>query len=62
MVDFYGNLRLCFCLSFGNGKWQKTGDLKKFWDESDPIREKMKTCKAFCGISHSVRKENATLK
>jgi hypothetical protein len=49
-------------LSFGNGKWQKTGDLKKFWDESDPIREKMKTCKAFCGISHSVRKENATLK
>jgi MoaA/NifB/PqqE/SkfB family radical SAM enzyme len=62
MVDFYGNLRLCFCLSFGKGKWLQTGDLKKFWDESDPIREKMKTCNAFCGISHSVRKENATLK
>jgi molybdenum cofactor biosynthesis enzyme MoaA len=62
MVDIYGVARLCFAEDFGGMKLEKTGDLTKFWREfSLPIREKMLGCTRYCGISHSVRRESATI-
>jgi len=38
------------------------GDLVRFWHRAEPIRNAMRKCNQYCGISHSVRRENATLK
>jgi len=63
MVDLYGNAGLCFNSAFPSIPLKARGDLTTFWHErSLPIREKMKQCNRYCGISHSVRRENATLK
>ena len=63
MVDLYGKAGLCFNSAFPSFPLRAGGDLAKFWYErSLPIREKMMACNRYCGISHSVRRENATLK
>ena len=62
MVNLYGHARLCFAPRFPAFKLARRGDLGYFWEQSDRIRAMMKQCNAYCGISHSVRKENATLK
>jgi MoaA/NifB/PqqE/SkfB family radical SAM enzyme len=63
MVDLYGNAGLCFNSAFPSFLLKVRGDLTTFWYErSLPIREQMITCNRYCGISHSVRKENATWK
>jgi MoaA/NifB/PqqE/SkfB family radical SAM enzyme len=62
MIDHYGVARLCFSTAFPGMKLRKLGDLKAFWESADPIRCAMTKCNAYCGISHSVRRENATLK
>ena len=62
MVNLYGHARLCFSPKFPAYKLVSRGGLKYFWANSDNIRAMMKRCNAYCGISHSVRKENATLK
>ena len=62
MVNLYGHARLCFAPRFPAFKLTRHGDLRYFWENSGRIRAMMKQCKAYCGISHSVRKENATLK
>lgn len=61
MVDHYGVMRLCFSVKFPGVKISQKGDLNKFWKTSDPVREKMRRCNQFCGISHSVRRETATI-
>jgi MoaA/NifB/PqqE/SkfB family radical SAM enzyme len=61
MVDLEGIARLCFSTGFRGEKIEKTGDLKRFWDGTEDIRQKMRVCNRWCGISHSVRKESATL-
>ena len=61
MVDHYGVMRLCFSVKFPGVKISQKGDLKKFWESSDPLREEMRGCNQFCGISHSVRRETATI-
>jgi MoaA/NifB/PqqE/SkfB family radical SAM enzyme len=63
MVDLFGTARLCFSLVFPGFRLHKPGDLRRFWYEvSNPIRATMEGCNRHCGISHSVRRENATLK
>lgn len=62
MVNLYGLARLCFSPAFPAYKLLKPGDLQFFWEASDMIRTGMKKCNAYCGISHSVRMANATLK
>jgi len=62
MVNLYGQARLCFSPVFPAYNLSKPGNLKYFWKNSEFIRERMKNCNAYCGISHSVRRENATLK
>jgi sulfatase maturation enzyme AslB (radical SAM superfamily) len=63
MVDLYGNAGLCFNSAFPSFPLGAEGDMTTFWYEwSLPIREKMTQCNRYCGISHSVRRENATLK
>jgi MoaA/NifB/PqqE/SkfB family radical SAM enzyme len=62
MVNHYGHARLCFSPRFPAYKLVQHGDLKYFWEKSDMFRASMKKCNAYCGISHSVRKESATLK
>ncbi len=63
MVDLYGNAGLCFNSAFPSFPLRAEGDLEAFWNErSLPVREKMRKCNRYCGISHSVRRENATLK
>jgi MoaA/NifB/PqqE/SkfB family radical SAM enzyme len=62
MVDHYGVARLCFATGFPGRQLQAPGDLRAFWESADPIRAVMRNCNHYCGISHSVRRENATLK
>jgi len=63
MLDVYGKAQLCFADDYGGMNVEKPGDLRKFWYEfSPPIRDKMLTCTRYCGISHSVRRESATIR
>lgn len=62
MVDVVGNASLCFATGFPRMQLKAYGDLKSFWASSGSIRAQMATCNNLCGISHSVRRENATLK
>ena len=61
MVDHYGVARLCFSTGFPGKALRVRGDLARFWDGADPIRARMRMCNAYCGISHSVRREQSTL-
>lgn len=61
MIDHYGMARLCFANDFRGMKLEHYGDLKIFWDGANDIREKMRTCNRFCGISHSVRRETSSV-
>jgi len=62
MVDLYGVARLCFAPRFPGFHLEYPGDMRAFWEGTDMIRRMMRECRAYCGISHSVRRENATLK
>lgn len=62
MVDHYGMARLCFSTGFPGKRLAAYGDLTRFWTGADPIRARMRSCNAYCGISHSVRRESSTLK
>jgi MoaA/NifB/PqqE/SkfB family radical SAM enzyme len=62
MVDHYGFARLCFSNAFPGLQLEKLGDLTHFWNSSNSIRDDMRKCNRYCGISHSVRKENSTIK
>ena len=62
MVDHYGVARLCFSHTFPSARLRTYGDLRRFWEGSDFIREQMRHCNRYCGISHSVRRESSTLK
>jgi len=59
MVDVHGRASLCFSTAFPSRRLEKRGDLRDFW-ESPGCRKEMSTCRALCGISHSVRREHAT--
>jgi MoaA/NifB/PqqE/SkfB family radical SAM enzyme len=61
MVDHYGTARLCFSPQFPGLQLRAQGDLARFWAGADPIRNAMRQCRQFCGISHSVRRETSTL-
>ncbi|MCX7887703.1 MAG: hypothetical protein N3B01_10700 [Verrucomicrobiae bacterium] len=62
MVDMQGNARLCFSDAFPCMPLRRRGDLGRFWYEwAVPLRRKMRGCCRPCGISHSVRREPATL-
>lgn len=62
MVDLWGNARLCFSTGYPSTALARPGDLSRFWEGSDELRERMRSCNRYCGISHSVRRETATLK
>jgi hypothetical protein len=62
MVDMEGVARLCFSTKFPGYRLTKKGDLRMFWYGTDNLREYMSQCNQYCGISHSVRRVNATLK
>jgi MoaA/NifB/PqqE/SkfB family radical SAM enzyme len=61
MVDLHGRAGLCFNPAFPATQLSHRGDLRDFWEHSGPLREKMRRCNRYCGISHSVRRESATL-
>ncbi len=61
MVSHYGEARLCFSHDFRGAKLQVDGDLRRFWDGADDVRDEMRSCNKFCGISHSVRRLSCTL-
>jgi MoaA/NifB/PqqE/SkfB family radical SAM enzyme len=62
MVDIAGKASLCFAPGFPSRQLHVYGDLKRYWETSNETRAKMANCNLLCGISHSVRRENATLK
>jgi MoaA/NifB/PqqE/SkfB family radical SAM enzyme len=62
MVDMDGIARLCFSNKFPGYRIRAKGDLKRFWFSADPVRNAMRKCTQYCGISHSVRRVNATKK
>jgi len=62
MVDLWGRARLCFYPGFPAFQLLQPGDLRRFWESCDRLRQRMSHCNRYCAISHSVRKESATLK
>lgn len=62
MVDLDGYASLCFSRAFRQAQLSRPGDLRKFWENAGDVREEMRTCDRFCGVSHSVRNTSATLK
>lgn len=61
MINHYGVAKLCFSTGFRGERLTKPGDLRAFWEGANDIRVKMQKCNAFCGISHSVRREASTI-
>ena len=63
MLDRYGFARLCFAPGFDGMQLERRGDLSRFWNgpDAERIRARMRTCNRPCGISHSVRRESATV-
>jgi MoaA/NifB/PqqE/SkfB family radical SAM enzyme len=62
MVDVRGVARLCFSTAFPSVQLAKPGDLAHMWRHFDAVRASMRACTRYCGISHSVRRESATLR
>jgi hypothetical protein len=62
MLDRYGLARLCFWEGFAGRRIEKQGDLERFWKRAWLTRLRMRKCNRPCGISHSVRRESATLR
>lgn len=63
MLDLYGNARLCFSELFPSTPLVSAESLKEFWYQSSlQIRNCMIGCREPCGISHSVRATESTLK
>lgn len=60
MVDLDGRASLCFSQAFRQARLARRGDMRRFWETSDDVREKMGPCNRLCGISHSVRNSSAT--
>ena len=61
MIDINGRASLCFNKRFGTEAPLKNGELANFWRGRGELRERMRHCNRFCGISHSVRAESCTL-
>jgi sulfatase maturation enzyme AslB (radical SAM superfamily) len=62
VVDELGYAGLCFSSLFSRWELRDRGDVRKFWEDwSRDAREAMKNCNCLCGLSHSFRKEHATL-
>jgi len=62
MVNLKGDMRLCFSENYPSERWSQPGDLKHFWETTSvPIAQSMLNCNNYCAISHSVRREPATL-
>ena len=62
MLDRYGLARLCFSQEFPGRRIEERGDLRRFWKRARRTRSLMRRCNRPCGISHSVRRESATLR
>ena len=60
MVDLDGRASLCFSRAFRSELLSEPGDIRRFWEGADDVREEMLTCNRLCGISHSVRRASAT--
>jgi MoaA/NifB/PqqE/SkfB family radical SAM enzyme len=61
MVDMTGRVSFCFSQEFESAQLVGHGDLRRFWASAQQQRLRMDTCNALCGISHSVRREHASL-
>jgi MoaA/NifB/PqqE/SkfB family radical SAM enzyme len=61
MIDLDGCASLCFSQAFRQARLSRPGDMRRFWETSDDVREAMRSCDRLCGISHSVRSSSATL-
>lgn len=61
MVDVYGYAGLCFSPVFPHFPVTEPGELTRLWN-TQVLRDCMVGCKRFCGISHSVRASESTLK
>lgn len=63
-VNDLGGMTLCPSPVWPGRAWKGPGDLAAFWTEQTTLdqRTAMLGCKRLCGISHSVRKNNGTLK
>jgi sulfatase maturation enzyme AslB (radical SAM superfamily) len=62
VVDEQGTAGLCFSSLFPRWELRDHGDMRKFWEEwSWDAREAMRSCNCLCGLSHSFRREHATL-
>jgi MoaA/NifB/PqqE/SkfB family radical SAM enzyme len=61
MINTLGVGRLCFHGAFPGKAIKEPGDLTALWQDAT-WRDDMRSCKRYCGISHSVRREPSTLR
>jgi len=54
-------MHLCCDSSWPGSTWEKPGDLAKFWEGAQALRESMSSCNRLCGISHSLRNTTSTI-
>jgi MoaA/NifB/PqqE/SkfB family radical SAM enzyme len=62
VVEVGAVMRLCFHSKFPGTPYREEGDLKRFWysRQTEELREKMRSCRDFCGICHSFKRQPAT--
>ena len=60
VVDMKGIARLCVSEGYPGVELKVPGDMRRFWETSEAIREKMRNCNHLCGITHSMRRVSTT--
>lgn len=62
VVEIEAKMRLCFHAKFPSVPYREWGDLRRYWyaPETEKLRAKMRTCRDFCGICHTFKREPAT--
>jgi sulfatase maturation enzyme AslB (radical SAM superfamily) len=61
VVGSAGEIGLCHNFCWPRSQWRRFGDLDSWWQSktAETIREGMRACRYYCGISHSVRRDAA---
>jgi len=61
VIGLYGEIGFCYSFhNFPPGRYENPGDLARYWEGNEDVREKMRTCNRLCSIGHSNRNVRAT--
>lgn len=63
VVEVRALMRLCFHSKFPSVPYREWGDLRRYWysPDTEALRVRMRTCRDFCGICHTFKRQPATI-